>query len=475
MPTSPAKKKQRQATLNYVLPGPKVEDFHAAWKIAAVRILCGGYGSGKSFAACADVLLNLLVNPVYRGKKALVVGLTHRHCEKLLLPHFKTLLTTAIDKRGRNIGFKPGIDFRIKLQPLSIELPFGSTIEFLSLDSKENLAGFNASIVYADEIDKTDLTTWNEVQNRAGREGVPGLAIATCNPANKAHWIYQRYWKQYDETGTPEDGVFLKTLTIYDNPHLTAEKKRDYENQYGYSALEKSRALLGEWVSMEGCVFPNFDPSIHTYDDSKPNNQIHSEDRVKAEWARYRGLDFGGVDKTACVWVAKSDDGNYFIYREHYKSLQSPTQNAKDILRPSFPTESIRATHSDTYVETRMTYKEAGLHLTPADKGPGSIEAGCNLIRNLIESGRLKIGRSCKHLIDEMQRYQYDPKTGKPKDRDNHLIDALRYVLWAIEGKGTAVTISKHTYQAAEVKPQEPNLIFMGIGPDGKPQYARLS
>jgi phage terminase large subunit len=64
-----------------------------------------------------------------------------------------------------------------------------------------------------------------------------------------------------------------------------------------------------------------------------------------------------------------------------------------------------------------------------AVKGPRSLEEGVEWLR----SHDIVVHPRCTHLVDELTLYAYkaDPLTGKVlpvlEDRDNHIIDALRY------------------------------------------------
>ena len=64
-------------------------------------------------------------------------------------------------------------------------------------------------------------------------------------------------------------------------------------------------------------------------------------------------------------------------------------------------------------------------------KGAGSVEDGIEFLKNF----DIVIHPRCVHLIDEFTDYQYkvDKKTNEILpvlvDKDNHLIDALRYAL----------------------------------------------
>jgi phage terminase large subunit len=74
----------------------------------------------------------------------------------------------------------------------------------------------------------------------------------------------------------------------------------------------------------------------------------------------------------------------------------------------------------------------------PAVKGSRSVEEGVEFL----QSYDIVVHPRCKHVIDELTLYSYDtdPLTGKVlpklKDKDNHMIDALRY---ACEGARRAV------------------------------------
>jgi phage terminase large subunit len=67
--------------------------------------------------------------------------------------------------------------------------------------------------------------------------------------------------------------------------------------------------------------------------------------------------------------------------------------------------------------------------IMPAIKGPKSVEEGIEWLK----SHDIVVHPRCKHTIDELSCYSYktDPLTGAVlpvlADRDNHLIDALRY------------------------------------------------
>ena len=76
--------------------------------------------------------------------------------------------------------------------------------------------------------------------------------------------------------------------------------------------------------------------------------------------------------------------------------------------------------------------------INSAIKGPGSVEEGIEFLK----SYDIIVHPRCKHLIDELTLYSYkiDKLTNEVlpvlEDKDNHVIDALRY---ALEGMRKAI------------------------------------
>jgi phage terminase large subunit len=95
--------------------------------------------------------------------------------------------------------------------------------------------------------------------------------------------------------------------------------------------------------------------------------------------------------------------------------------------------------------------------ILPAIKGARSLEEGVEFLKTF----DIVVHPRCMHTIDELTAYSYDtdPLTGlilpKLKDKDNHVIDALRY---ACEGarrsaaaNGPVYDFSKSAAQGARL------------------------
>jgi PBSX family phage terminase large subunit len=370
----------------------------------------------------------LLTDREYQGKTALVIALTSHHARNQLLEqHFRPLLEWE-DAKGRRRGLEQGVDYTLELAP-QIKLTFsnGSKILFASLEAKQNLSGYSVSIVMADEIDKDAVTPeiWNVITSRARGESEFPRIIATCNPANQSHWLYERYFSLAEQS-IAIPGTWCGTVTIYDNSFLSALDVRNAEERYSYSALDSRRLLYGEWVNLEGMVFTAFERARDLYNPES----VHIGDA----WPKWAGLDFGYNDPTACLWIAKNPaDNRYYVYREYYEKGRTPEQNAQELLKGRGKPRYFVCDH---YAETLQTYKALGLPVKIASKGKGSIEAGIALLNQLLSQDRLRISKACVNFIRELESYAYDHRTNMPKkNQADHAIDAARYVLWDVAGK----------------------------------------
>jgi phage terminase large subunit len=82
--------------------------------------------------------------------------------------------------------------------------------------------------------------------------------------------------------------------------------------------------------------------------------------------------------------------------------------------------------------ETISYLQKRGWKIRGAKKGKGSVEDGVSFLRSFRE---IVVAPRCKHTIDEMKLYSYkvDRLTGEPtpdlEDKNNHVIDSLRYAL----------------------------------------------
>ena len=92
--------------------------------------------------------------------------------------------------------------------------------------------------------------------------------------------------------------------------------------------------------------------------------------------------------------------------------------------------------HSQNRLAEPEPHRELGLELSPA---VNAVEAGITEVWNLLVSGRLKVMESLVNCLREFRKYHRDDKgSGKVVKRDDHLMDATRYLV--VSGRSRMMT-----------------------------------
>lgn len=181
--------------------------------------------------------------------------------------------------------------------------------------------------------------------------------------------------------------------------------------------------------------------------------QQHSEARVFRNWTVEEferpagtifrlGADWGfSVDPS--VLVRASIEGNRLYIDHEAYMVGCEIVNLPELFMSVPEAEKWPIVADSARPETISHMQKNGFpRIRAAIKGPRSLEEGVEFLK----SHDIVVHPRCKHLIDELTLYRYktDPLTGEVlpilDDRDNHVIDALRY---ACEGARRAVSKPK--------------------------------
>ena len=142
------------------------------------------------------------------------------------------------------------------------------------------------------------------------------------------------------------------------------------------------------------------------------------------------GLDYGYTnDPTAFIAAAVNPaDKILYIYDEHYQKRMLNSDIANMIRRKGYAKERIRADGAEP--KSNEELRRLGItRLRAADKGRDSVQSG---IARLQEYDILVHPRCC-HTLEELGSYRFQETAegmlNRPEDRNNHLMDALRYAM----------------------------------------------
>ena len=170
----------------------------------------------------------------------------------------------------------------------------------------------------------------------------------------------------------------------------------------------------------------------------KPNkiykgwHEISEDEFEDQPYESYFGLDFGASNPTACVEVKYNGDGAFFIRERLYTPLQELADSLPTILKLKVP--EIKKDKSYIVCDSaRQSYIDLllneGYMALGATKGGGSVEVGITLIQGFTIYYVASENLSFEYDNYSWQIDRYGKSTDVPLKTDDHLMDALRYIL----------------------------------------------
>jgi len=303
--------------------------------------------------------------------------------------------------------------------------------------------------------------------------------IVECNPDSPFHWLYQKF------IAVPQPGFVRRQATYKDNPYYWDLEAEDWtepgrsfrDNLHaGTSGTLFRRLFEGEWCMVEGQVFDNWDDDAFVVDAEVSKHDdgfwwVHpvGEDPVRLTWLA-AGQDWGYTSPgVVSVW-GFDEEGTAWCVEEIYQTRQDD----------GWWTEAIEDLHdywglwrvvSDpenaagiAMVNRKLRARDNRPLLITADKS--TMQAGRRKYamvmhaHNLIGEGKVRFVRDCrKHDRDPYlkskpattyeefagymwapprisQRYEMvggeGPSLDVPVKVNDHGIDAMLYLLWAV-------------------------------------------
>ena len=386
------------------------------------EVLFGGAaGGGKSYGQMADALLFALKYP---KSKQLVLRRTFAELDKSLI--------------RLSLAIFPKEIYTFNSSSHTGRFKNGSIIDFGYCATENDVYQYQSAEY--DVIRFDELTHFTEgqyvylISRVRGANSYPKQIKSSTNPGGVGHgWVKERFVDAAERNTrfTGEDGmsrIFIPSL-LDDNKFL---REGDPEYKKRLLALpdrEKKALLYGDWDIFEGQYFTEFKRDVH----------VVTPFEIPCGWRKYRTIDYG-LDRLACLWIAVSPEGNFFVYREYCESSLAISEAARAINERTPPGEDIYATLAppDLWSRSQETGKskaslfaEYGVTFT---KTSNNREAGWLALKELLYSQnatpRLKIFSHCTEIIKCLPALQIDKV--RPTDCANepheitHAPDALR-------------------------------------------------
>lgn len=372
------------------------------------QIYYGGSSSGKSYSLAQRTVLDVM-----KGRNYLIVRNTQNTIKRSVFNE----VTKAIS------SFKLSEYFTINKSDFVITCNLNrKQILFAGLDDPEKIKSITPidgviTDVWVEEATECDYKAVKQLDKRLrGRSKFKKRLTLSFNPILQDHWLYTEYFGIWDDSKQyieKEDTSILKT-TYKDNRFLTPDDITALEDEtdpYYYEVY-----TLGNWGVLGAVIFKNW-----RIEDLR--EQKKTFDKIR------HGLDFGfAEDPNALVDIHYDKSRKrLFIFGEEYASDLTNDEIA-ELVKPHVGNRVVTCDSSEP--KTIKELKLRKINAVGAKKGPGSVEAGIRFLQGL----EIIICTSCPNAKMEFSKYKWrEDKNGNvlpvPVDKDNHLIDAIRYAL----------------------------------------------
>jgi len=376
----------------------------------------GAFGAGKTILGCHKVIRECLENP---HSVWLCASQTYPQLRDTVLVTFLqelNLLQKAFDEADASVELIKDYN----RTELKIMLYNGSVVMFRSCEDFSKFKSLNLDGFFLDEPADVSQDVFNMLQGRLrGRHTKHHYGVLCGNPANKNCWLYSLFFEH-----PPNDDYFVVTTSSYDNSFLPDGYVSSLEASYDEDWTR--RYLKGEWFTMEGLIYNEFDRDVHVGD---YGGRVFNEYRA--------GLDYGFRNPSCLLVVGVDSDDKFFVVCEFYKSGLTISDLAGQIKEAVGPfLGSFREICGDP--SAPAVIEEVG-RFVRCVAGDNDVIAGISRVKALLRQHRLFIDRSCVNLIKELEGYHYEKDKGRgdvselPVKKDDHAVDSLRYCLYQKE------------------------------------------
>lgn len=415
-------------------------------------LLCGGYGSGKSYHVAFKIILKCLEEK----RKVLVVREVYETIADSCYDLFREiLLDMGLYTENRSEFYRKKNRVWGQLSPLRFRFPNGSTIIFRGMDKPEKVKSINGvSIVWLEEASEIKYSAFQELQGRLRTPDVSMHFFLSCNPVGRENWIYQRFFKFTDDDGKErlimdeekfyerkeligKNGVYYHHSTPSDNPWLPWRyiKRLDDLRHYDYPLY-----MVARWGRF-GATGTRVLPQMRI---SKRADQMKKKVMELGFQNMYFGFDFGfeeSFNAVVCMSVDRENQVLYVwdeIYMNHITDdkfaalpeMQKLRRRVNDVAAMGLSNGIIVADNADP--KAIQYYRQQGFRIRACkNKFVGSRLSNTRKVKRF---KKVIVSSKCKNTIRELKdlTYKKDAKGNVIYDQfniDPHTFSAIWYGL----------------------------------------------
>ena len=370
-----------------------------------INLLEGAVRSGKTWISL--ILFSLWVATQPKEVTFLMVGKTLTSLKRNCLDLLQSLVGT--DNFSYSLSQKEGV-------------LFGRVVYLEGTNdtrAEGKIRGMTLTGAYCDEITLFAEEFFTMLLSRLSMPGAK--LIATTNPDSPQHWLNVKYIKRAAELD-----MNIVRFTIDDNPYLEAAYVEALKKEY--TGVFYKRFILGQWVVADGACYPQFADNPEEYIiDYLPDD------------ARFVsiGIDWGG-NRSLTAFVATVFHGDYdrltIVKDYHVEGKKGEIDGNRvntefirfvKMLREEYPQIPVRYVFADSAEQyliagLKKAVKPLGLQVGDSKKVPIVQRIIC--ANSLMNTGRLKVLRECKHVQEGFRGAVWDAKAAA-KGEDKRLDD----------------------------------------------------
>lgn len=375
------------------------EAFEGLWRPARHKAYHGGRGAAKSHSIATALVVKAAQQPLRI--------LCAREVQRSIRDSVKRLLDDKIRACG--------LSDRYESTDNEIRGSNGSLFVFTGLrgnaDSVRSLEGMDIAYVSeARAVSQSSIDTLVPTIRKDGSE-----LWWDWNPREAKDPVDAMF---RGKDGPPPDSI-VREVNYYDNPWFPSVLRKEMEYDRIRDPDKYAHVWLGGYLQNSSArVFRNW----RVEDFETPYD---AEFRFGADWGF-------AVDPTVLVRAFLKGRTLYVDFEAYEVGCEIDATPALFDTVPGVRTWMITA--DSARPETVSYMRGKGFQIRSAIKGPGSLEDGVAFLKSF----DIVVHPRCQHTIDELSLYSYkiDKLTEEVlpvlEDKDNHVIDALRYSLEAL-------------------------------------------
>jgi phage terminase large subunit-like protein len=427
-------------------PHPKQVKFHTSRE--PLKAFLGGNRSGKTTAGILDDLIQCVDRSVLPEHLERYKRWEPPFYCRIIVPDFTSTLEGVIFQKLREWAPKSqlvGDRFDKAYEKSTRKLSFknGSSIDFLTFEQDlDKFGGAAKHRIHYDEEPPKDIR--RESMMRLIDYG--GDELFTMTPLHGMSWMYDEIWEPWTKGTLAEATLVL--VDMDDNPYLDARTKK--RALAGLTNEEREARKSGKFVHFAGMIYDEFSRNFHVIP------EISTETGIPPIARTYVGIDPGMRHMAAILWAYLTPEDTMVVFDElalqghnvaqvceaiklvNQKWGQRTEKGAIVSLNPEWYVidPAARNVMHNTGRSDQMEYTKNGIVTI---LGQNSKTAGISAVKQRLQTRRLLVTANCQQTIDQFRKYRWktptrsedDPKE-EPVKKDDHLLDALRYVVMSM-------------------------------------------